>query len=492
MSDQNLLGISTTNKDAINSSSTPTPTSPLVSSQATRTVAIIKPHAVDHRFEIEHRITEAKFEILKERQMEFDMETDPDALFELFGDDARSFAEGPVWVYVLERRRAIEVWNTIMGDVDPHVARQLSPNSLRALYGITKEQNAVLGSPDVETAEIQIASLFVSSPPFPTSVLPDDFSATDGHALTTGSLRSLSSSVPSSYLPPRATTATTMTTTTTTTATHSPPGSSFTNSNSNSNSTSRRTSFKAREIPLSHVSPTIMPRTTRAADLRAGVTPPKIMREHGPRTPPSKEAMKRMFANVPGHKRTESIPVASTLAPTMQPRMSRAASLRIEGTPPPKPVRPKPIITLAQAKAKAAEEERAKAVLKEAQKKTFDGVPGHKRRESFSVSSTKTPTVTPRQNRSALLRASKDSPPPSSYQFRPPIGPSLSRSTSSLGSPIRPPSAQGDVNSPRRSLSRMSDAGGVITRPSSLQAPTMAPRQNRSAMLRVAKMANGA
>jgi len=75
-------------------------------------VAIIKPHAVDHRFEIEHRITEAKFEvrlllsthrpaslifpklqILKERQMEFDMETDPDALFELFGEDARSFAE---------------------------------------------------------------------------------------------------------------------------------------------------------------------------------------------------------------------------------------------------------------------------------------------------------------------------------------------------------------------------------------------------------------
>jgi hypothetical protein len=30
---------------------------------------------------------------LKERQMEFDMETDPDTLFELFGDDARSFAE---------------------------------------------------------------------------------------------------------------------------------------------------------------------------------------------------------------------------------------------------------------------------------------------------------------------------------------------------------------------------------------------------------------
>ena len=35
----------------------------LVDVNATRTVAIIKPHALDHRFEIEHRITEAKFEV---------------------------------------------------------------------------------------------------------------------------------------------------------------------------------------------------------------------------------------------------------------------------------------------------------------------------------------------------------------------------------------------------------------------------------------------
>ena len=264
----------------------------------------------------------------------------------------------------------------------------------------------------METAEIQIASLFVSSPPFPTSTLPDDFS-TDGHALlTSDSLRSFSSSLPSSQRPPNTRT----TTTTATTVTHSPPGSA---SLTNSNSTSQRTSFKAREIPASHASPTILPRTTRAADLRSGVlTPPKTIgfERASPRTPPSKEAQRRMFANVPGHKRTESIPVASTAAPSMLPRMSRAASMRIEGVTPPRPVRPKPIITLAQAKAKAAEEERARAALKEAQKKTFDGVPGHKRRESFSVSSTKTPTVTPRQNRSALLRASKDSPPPSSYQ----------------------------------------------------------------------------
>ena len=193
---------------------------------------------------------------------------------------------------------------------------------------------------------------------------------------------------------------------------HSPAGSSPVTEGG----TSRRTPFKAREIPPSHVSPTIVPRTTRAADLRSGATPPKIDRAHAPRTPPSKDALQKMFANVPGHKRTESIAVASTTAPSMPPRMTRAASLRISGATPPKPVRPKPIITVAQVKAKAAEEARAAAALKEAQAKTFEGVPGHKRRESFSVASTKVPVVPPRQNRSAFLRASKEAPPPSSYQ----------------------------------------------------------------------------
>lgn len=39
---------------------TPIPTSP---SSTTRTVAIIKTHALDHRFDIEQRISEAGFEV---------------------------------------------------------------------------------------------------------------------------------------------------------------------------------------------------------------------------------------------------------------------------------------------------------------------------------------------------------------------------------------------------------------------------------------------
>jgi hypothetical protein len=82
---------------------------------STRTVAIIKNHALNNRFDIEPRILEASFEvrnlslpfdrgahsflfgrslqIVKERQMEFDTETDPDTLYELFGEDADSLAE---------------------------------------------------------------------------------------------------------------------------------------------------------------------------------------------------------------------------------------------------------------------------------------------------------------------------------------------------------------------------------------------------------------
>ena len=151
----------------------------------TRTVAIIKNHALKYRLTIERRIEEAGFEvrslhnslllflptapdsmqqpnpltlynspqIVKERQMEFADNSDKEFLDELFGIDSDSLFEGPVWVYVLERRRAVEVWKTLMGEPDPVKARESSPNSLRALFGITSAQNAVMGSPNTDTAE---------------------------------------------------------------------------------------------------------------------------------------------------------------------------------------------------------------------------------------------------------------------------------------------------------------------------------------------------
>lgn len=284
---------------------------------------------------------------------------------------------GPVRVYVLERRGAVEIWQNLMGDVDPEVAREHQPDSLRALYGASAVQNAVMGSPDNETAEVQIASLFASSPPFPVSDLPDS-----------GSIRSADSSVLRALQESASSEA-------------GYPQSTTTNPSTVGGSKRSRPSFKARSLPSTHVKPDIVPRTTRAASLRAGV--PVEQKSSGPRRPPSKEALAKTFANVPGHKRAETIVVASTAPPVIAPRMTRAASLRLGKQPPPKPTRSSTSDTAAR--------------TKPIPQGTFDGVPGHKRRDTISVASTKAPTVAPRTNRSAALRAMKDNtPPPSSCE----------------------------------------------------------------------------
>ncbi|TFK89551.1 hypothetical protein K466DRAFT_574759 [Polyporus arcularius HHB13444] len=487
-------------------------------SPTTRTVAIIKNHALNHRFEIERSISDAGFEIVKERQMEFDVDTDPDTLFELFGPDYECFAEGPVWVYVLERRRAVEVWHSLMGDSDPEVARRDTPNSIRALYGISAAQNGVMGSDDAQIAEIQIQSIFASSPPFPTTELPDVGHGYDG--MTVGSPRSVSSSVLEQLR--------------TAGGGSEYAASSYAGGSVNG---SGKPGFKARSIPATHAAPDIVPRMSKAAALRAGIPLESVRR-----APPTKERLAQTFANVPGHKRAGTITVASTAPPTVAPRMTRAASLRLGIKP----------------------EEKKKTAPPSANgdKATFDGVPGHKRRESIAVASTRPPSVAPRLNKSAALRQQKEVAPPSSFMFRQPssqpAAPSRSSSRQSFSgttqarpSISRPPSAASMTNGAARpatlsratsstvsrpapvtrpaTLSRATSmngsrpgsrpsiapgakssgavpkANGDSTptpteeapakprpRPSSLQAPTVAPRTNKSALLRAAKMAGAA
>ena len=331
--------------------------------------------------------------------MEFDTESDPDTMFELFGEDYTCFAEyvtfttlslqkpccalhvlilplcslrGPVRVYVLERRRAIEVWHTLMGHPDPAVTRTETPHALRALYGTSLRQNAVMGSSDSPTAEMQISAIFASSPPFPTTELPDVATG----LTTSGSLRSVSSSVLSAL-----------------------------RKTGSSDGGSGKSPFKARPLPSTHAAPDIVPRMSRAAALRAGLP---VEKTSGPRGPLSKERLAQTFENVPGHKRSSTITVASTAPPAVAPRMTRAAALRLGLPPPEKENRRRSLQVTPAAKAKSPEEVKA----------TFEGVPGHKRRETITVASVKAPTVAPRTNRSASLRQQKDTAPPTSYMCK--------------------------------------------------------------------------
>ena len=381
-----------------------------------------------------------------------------------------------------------------MGPADPEIARESNPNSLRALYGMSTAQNAVMGSPDNETAEIQIASLFASSPPFPATDLPD------------GSIRSIDSSVPvlrssQEFAPSEV----------------GYPQSTATNPSTAGGTRRSRPSFTARPLPSTHAKPDIVPRTTKAASLRAGI--PVEQKPSGPRRPLSKEALAKTFANVPGHKRAETIVVASTAPPVIAPRMTRAASLRLGQKPPQKPTR----VTTSDTAART----------KPLPQGTFEGVPGHKRRETISVASTKAPTVVPKTNRSAALRAMKDhTSPPSScasfstllvcedltiYPVRHQSPPVITRtsSDSDQNGRTRPASAVGthstsvlraaNMNSNGTKTNGVNPSASKSTkssrstspakpdkpkpRPTSIAAPTIVPRTNRSAALRAAKMA---
>jgi hypothetical protein len=200
-----------------------------------------------------------------------------------------------------------------MGEADPALALQSSPTSLRALYGLSLEQNAVMGSPDSQSAEIQIAALFASSPLFPTSELPDTSRPNTMRGASTSLLASLRS------------------------GNHTPS----TGTTPNGMSRGSQNLFRAREVPASLGTPTIIPRTTvssslmivyhfslqkfslkvkKAAALRAGTLKVDPGRKNVPRSPPTKDELAKTFANVPGHKRSVTVAVASTAAPTIAPR----------------------------------------------------------------------------------------------------------------------------------------------------------------------------
>lgn len=284
-----------------------------------------------------------------------------------------------MWVYVLERKSAIEAFQDLMGDPDPEIARVQSPRSLRALYGISRAQNAVMASPDPQTAEIQILSIFASSPPFPTSELPD---------VSDGSVPASDRSLNCEY---ETTSPTSGSRRRGTSERSSETRSSTVNGHSNGNG---KSPFRARPIPVTTIKPDIVPRMSRAAALRTGVDVEATKPKHYPATA---ESLAKTFAGVPGHKRTETIHVASTEPPVVAPRMTRAASLRL-GLEVASQPKPRQSISAEQ---------------------TFDGVPGHKRRETFSVASTKPPATPPRTNRSATLRLHKEAaPPPSSFNSK--------------------------------------------------------------------------
>jgi len=130
-----------------------------------RTLAIIKPDAIDQAEEIIEEIKRHDFTILQQRRLRLTPEQASDFYAEHYGkmffpsliaymhsDDIISL--------VLAKPDAISEWRELIGPTSTNRAREEAPESLRARYGHDQTRNALHGSDNYHSAEREIKFMF--------------------------------------------------------------------------------------------------------------------------------------------------------------------------------------------------------------------------------------------------------------------------------------------------------------------------------------------
>jgi len=132
-----------------------------------RTLAMIKPNAVNNANKIQQRIVQEGFTIMAQQRVQFTRE-----LAELFYAEHANkrffdrlctfMSSGPSYVLVLSKPGAIKHWRMVAGPTNPKEASESYPDSLRALYGSQTNMtaNAVHGSANQADAEREIGFFF--------------------------------------------------------------------------------------------------------------------------------------------------------------------------------------------------------------------------------------------------------------------------------------------------------------------------------------------
>ncbi|XP_065521455.1 thioredoxin domain-containing protein 3 [Lathamus discolor] len=130
------------------------------------TLALIKPAAAaKHKDDILQKVKDAGFTIskIKEESLTREMAEQfyKDHKGKPFFEDLLScMTEGPSVIMVLTKENAVEEWRHLMGPVDPEVAKETSPGSLRAHFAQDILSNAVHGSSTKEHAQKSIECVF--------------------------------------------------------------------------------------------------------------------------------------------------------------------------------------------------------------------------------------------------------------------------------------------------------------------------------------------
>nr|XP_038030027.1 thioredoxin domain-containing protein 3 [Anas platyrhynchos] len=130
------------------------------------TLALIKPDAAKkHKDDIMQKVKDAGFTIskIKEKALTREMATQFYKDHEgkpFFEELVARMTEGPSVVMVLTKENAVQEWRQLMGPTDPEVAKESSPESIRALFAQDILSNAVHGSSTREHALESIECIF--------------------------------------------------------------------------------------------------------------------------------------------------------------------------------------------------------------------------------------------------------------------------------------------------------------------------------------------
>ncbi|CAF1389572.1 unnamed protein product [Didymodactylos carnosus] len=137
-----------------------------------RTLAIIKPDAIENANEIEDMILKNGFTILQKRRIILSAEQCSDFYSEHYGKKffpslVAFMTSGPILALILARENAILSWRELIGPTNSTQARESHPDRfriyVRALFGTNEQKNAVHGSDSAVSAEREIRFFFPNS-----------------------------------------------------------------------------------------------------------------------------------------------------------------------------------------------------------------------------------------------------------------------------------------------------------------------------------------
>ena len=133
-----------------------------------QTLGIIKPGFIDNIEDIQDIISKHGFTIVQSKKLHL---TETQAKEFYHEHSHRSFyfglveymISGPCVVMMLERSNAIKQWRSLMGPTDPSKAKQSHPDSIRALFGKSIQNNVVHGSDSQQSAQRELSFFFSDS-----------------------------------------------------------------------------------------------------------------------------------------------------------------------------------------------------------------------------------------------------------------------------------------------------------------------------------------